>query len=65
MYVKCVCVCVCVFVPVTSVQWLCHQLYIHRVDNSRLNMSLDVTHKSPPGGLGVGVGGCMCICVQC
>ncbi len=56
MYVDFVCVCVCVCLSPafsgSAIQW-----YIHGVDSSRLNVSLDITHKAPPEREKEGEGG--------
>lgn len=52
MYVDCVCVCLS---PVFTGSVV--QQYIQRVDSSRLNVSLNITHKAPPERVRGRVGG--------
>lgn len=43
MWIVCVCMGLSSVLSGSAIQW-----YIHRVDSSRLNVSLDITHKAPP-----------------
>lgn len=54
MYVDCASVSVCLS-PTFSGSAI--QQYIRRVDSSRLNVSLDITHKAPPERVREGKGG--------